>query len=90
VIQEENKRSTRGKEPPLWMKDFVSLHAKHSPYFLDKYMSYDEVNHSYQTYLFKIPDNIEPTNYKEVVYDPKWVEAMQSKIDALQNNHTGK
>ncbi|KAH0662002.1 hypothetical protein KY284_026933 [Solanum tuberosum] len=53
VIQEENRRSAKGKKPPLWMKDFVSLHAQHTSYSLDKYMSYDQA-----WYLFIYVDDM--------------------------------
>ena len=64
--------------------------CKHSPYSLDKYLSYDQVNHFCQSYLLKIPASTKPISYKEAVSNPKWVEVMQSEINALQNNHTWK
>ena len=30
----------------------------------------------------------EPTSYAQAVQDPKWLDAMQAKIDTFQANHT--
>lgn len=84
---EETRRSSRDKRPPLWMKDVVS-HAKHTPYSLDKYISYDKVSKSYQAYLSRIPVNTEPKSYKEAITEPKWIEAMKAEIESSKANHT--
>lgn len=30
----------------------------------------------------------EPTNYSEAILDPRWIQAMDEEIKALENNHT--
>lgn len=48
------KRSSRVKQPPLWMNDFISLTMCHqdTPYPISKYITYDNVFSKYQAYLF--------------------------------------
>lgn len=39
-------------------------------------------------YLSKMSCVVEPQSYKEVVSDPRWIEAMDVAIKALQDNQT--
>ncbi|XP_070032710.1 uncharacterized protein [Nicotiana tomentosiformis] len=79
----------RDKHPPLWMKDFVSLHAnQHTPYGLTTYMSYDHLSPHYQSFIASSSSEVEPVSYVEAVKDPRWVAAMKSEIAALEDNHT--
>ncbi|XP_015161272.1 uncharacterized protein [Solanum tuberosum] len=88
ISQTEVRKSGRRTKPPLWLKDFVSLNINKGPYSLDKYVSYSSINPTYQTYLAKMSSVIEPQSYKEAVSDPRWTEAMNAEIKALQDNHT--
>lgn len=88
ISQTEVRKTGRGTKPPLWLKDFVSLNIHEGPYSLDKYVSYISINPTYQVYLAKMSSVTEPQSYKEAASDPKWTEAMNAEIKALQDNHT--
>lgn len=38
--------------------------------------------------MVKLTNCKEPTTFAKAVLDPKWVEAMNKELDALENNHT--
>lgn len=83
------RRSSRGKNPPIWMNDFVSLNIHQDTlYTLSKFVTYSNLSSKYQAYLSAFSAEIEPVNYQEANMDPRWIEAMQSEIDALNNNNT--
>lgn len=83
------RRSCKGKQPPVWMKDFVSLSINDNmSYALSKYISYDHVSPKYQYYLSQFSNIVESTFYAEAIKDPRWVEAMKAKILALESNKT--
>ncbi|XP_075092129.1 uncharacterized protein LOC107791056 [Nicotiana tabacum] len=92
VTQDTNptlRKSTRTKQPPIWMKDFVSLNNhKDVPYAISNYLSYDTLSPKYQTYIEATSTIVEPSSYEEAIKDPKWVEAMKAEITALEDNHT--
>jgi len=84
-----NRRSTRQKLSPSWMKDFVSLTVnKDVQYPLGNYMSYAHLSPTYQCYIAATSHTKEPNSYLEAVQDERWVEAMQAEIQALESNHT--
>ncbi|XP_075081100.1 uncharacterized protein LOC142166259 [Nicotiana tabacum] len=88
-VQPQLRKSCRGKHPPVWMKDFVSLNIHQNvPYALYKYISYDKISSKYQAYVSATSSITEPTSYSEAILDPKWIEAMNEEIKALENNHT--
>lgn len=83
------RSSSRGRNPPLWLKDFVSLSIKDGvTYPMANYIKYDHLAPKYQAYLSRMSEVTEPNTYNEVVQNPRWVEAMKLEIEALQNNHT--
>ncbi|XP_015158928.1 uncharacterized mitochondrial protein AtMg00820-like [Solanum tuberosum] len=51
-------------------------------------MSYDKISNKYSAYIAAFSNNVKPRSYAEVAKDPRWIEAMKSGIEALQNNHT--
>ncbi|XP_075095273.1 uncharacterized protein LOC142173560 [Nicotiana tabacum] len=87
--QPDIRKSCRGKKPPIWMKDFVSLNVhQDEPYAISKFLAYENLTYRYQAYLTAASNIIEPTFYSEPVKDPRWVDAIKTEIEALQNNHT--
>lgn len=87
--QVNQRESEREKQPPIWMKDFVSLNIhKDTPYALSNYITYDILNPQHQAYIAKISTLIEPKSYSEALKDPIWVDAMKDEIEELQKNHT--
>lgn len=84
------KKSTRDTHSPIWVKHFVSLslHLDKSLYPLLIYVSYNNISFNYSAFILAFSSLTEPKSYVEVVKDPKWVQAMQAKIQALQDNKT--
>ncbi|XP_019251149.1 PREDICTED: uncharacterized protein LOC109230071 [Nicotiana attenuata] len=70
------RRSARDKHPPLWMKNFVSLHAnQHTPYGLTTYMCYDHLSPLYQAFIASSSSEVEPVSYAEAIKDHRWYKA---------------
>ncbi|XP_015165801.1 uncharacterized protein [Solanum tuberosum] len=83
------RRSSRPKQSLLWLKDFVSCTLNNPvPYSLCNYMSYDHLSSPYQAYIAATSIIREPDTYSEAVTDKRWVDAMQSEIQALESNNT--
>ncbi|XP_055822236.1 uncharacterized protein LOC129890778 [Solanum dulcamara] len=83
------RRSTRAKQPPLWLKDFVSLNVKQDvQYPLSNYVSYSHFSPTYQCFIAATSTVTEPNSYVETIKDPRWVKAIQAEIQALESNHT--
>ncbi|KAK1412293.1 hypothetical protein QVD17_33424 [Tagetes erecta] len=55
---------------------------------LAHFISYDKFTNSHKAFLAAITSNDEPKHYKQAVKNPKWREAMQNEIKALQANGT--
>ena len=89
----EQRRSTRNSKAHLWMKDYVAaakLKSGDKPaYFIDIYVAYDHLHTSYQKFLSKFGNNVEPSTFEEVCSDQRWVEAMTSEISALDATTLG-
>ncbi|XP_016546143.1 uncharacterized protein LOC107846212 [Capsicum annuum] len=69
----EQRRSTRSKAPPLWLKDFIT--AKKSTttptYGLSNYISYDHLSTNYQAFIASNSVEVEPTSYADTIKDPR-------------------
>ncbi|KAH0726965.1 hypothetical protein KY284_002830 [Solanum tuberosum] len=71
------RRSARTKNPPSWLKYFVSLTAtKDVKYPLEQHMSIDHLSPVYQCYIAAISTLKEPTTFSEAVKDHRWVDVM--------------
>ncbi|XP_060178034.1 uncharacterized protein LOC132607970 [Lycium barbarum] len=78
------KQSTRGKHPPCWMKEFVSLNVHEDvPFAIFKYISCDHLSSDYKAFISAISNTTKPKTFVKAKRDPKWVEAMQAERDAL-------
>lgn len=55
---------------------------------LAHYVSYDKFTDSHKAFMTTITSNNEPKYFKQVVQDPKWVEAMKKELQALETNGT--
>ncbi|KAG5618110.1 hypothetical protein H5410_017934 [Solanum commersonii] len=66
VLPANPTRSTRTKQTPTWLKDFVSLNI-HSDvkYPVSNYISYSHLSPTYQCYLAATSSVKEPTTYSE-------------------------
>ncbi|XP_019251164.1 PREDICTED: uncharacterized protein LOC109230088 [Nicotiana attenuata] len=58
------------------------------PYPISNYISYEGLSSSYRAFISTSSNITEPTTFAEAIRDPKWIEAMKTEIDALQNNNT--
>uniref|UniRef100_A0A3Q7JAK1 Reverse transcriptase Ty1/copia-type domain-containing protein n=1 Tax=Solanum lycopersicum TaxID=4081 RepID=A0A3Q7JAK1_SOLLC len=76
----EQRRSTRNSKAPLWMKDYVAtakLKSGDKPaYSVDKYVAYDHLHTSYQKFLSKFGNNVEPSTFEEVCSDQRTGESL--------------
>ena len=55
---------------------------------LSNFGSYEKFSYSHKAFSVTITSNDEPKNFKEVVQDQNWRDAMQRKIKALEGNDT--
>ncbi|XP_059284954.1 uncharacterized mitochondrial protein AtMg00820-like [Lycium ferocissimum] len=58
------------------------------PYALSNYLTYDQLSSKYKAFVTSKPSVTEPATYVEANKDPRWIEAMQAEVDALQQNNT--
>ncbi|XP_049342649.1 uncharacterized protein LOC125806940 [Solanum verrucosum] len=86
VVSPEIRRSTRAKQSPAWLTDFVTQKAVKYP--LGNYVSYNHLSSSYQCYIAASSSLKEPSTYSEAVTDQRWIDAMQLEIQALESNNT--
>ncbi|XP_059306423.1 uncharacterized protein LOC132057849 [Lycium ferocissimum] len=87
AISNTDRKSTRHKTQPVWIKNFVSLSTQCN-YPLSDHNTYGKLSAEYRAYIVKTTNDIEPRTYKEAMQDPKWIEAMKNEIDALESNGT--
>ncbi|XP_055831032.1 uncharacterized protein LOC129900095 [Solanum dulcamara] len=79
------RRSTRSKQPPIWLKNFISLNVQHP---MSNYVSYFYLSPSHHCFITATSSVIEPTSYEEAVQNPRRVEAIHAEIQALESNNT--
>ena len=65
----------------------VALHSGTS-HPLSSHLSYHTLSPSYKHFCCSISSVVEPTYYYQVIFDPKWQEAIAAKIPALEANYT--
>ncbi|XP_069146882.1 uncharacterized protein [Solanum lycopersicum] len=85
------RRSQRSTKAHLWLQDYVAsaqLQSNKPLYSIDKYIGYDSLSASYRAFLSSFGTEVEPTSFEEACKDPRWVEAMQAEISALESNQT--
>ncbi|OIT35615.1 hypothetical protein A4A49_61937, partial [Nicotiana attenuata] len=83
------RRSSRPSKPPIWLTDYVVQPMKSTcPYPVSQHVSYNQLSSDYRAFLAAYLAIAEPRTFKEASADPKWFEAMQAEISALQDNNT--
>lgn len=73
------------------MKDYVGKtkpSCNASLYPLSNYLTYDNTSAKYECYVSKFSNLVEPSSFREVPMDPRWVDAMKLEIKALDDNKT--
>lgn len=51
-------------------------------------LGYKNLSQKYQAYISELATECEPRDFKEASKDPRWIDAMQSEIKALEDNST--
>jgi len=84
------RQSNRTTKPPIWMKDYVapSKGSGSCLFPISHYVNYDCLSESYNAALTAYSATSEPSCYDEAVQSSVWIDAMQSEIAALEDNHT--
>lgn len=90
------RRSTRFRQVPRWMNDYVSHIAVSQHISLSTsitpptfpYTINPLLGKSHISYLFNLSMVREPSSYKEACQYPGWIDAMNSKLEALIQNQT--
>lgn len=83
------RTSSRAKQPPIWLKDFVSLSTiKDISHAISNYVSYEQLSPKYQVYLsvFLLLQNQAASQRLSKIL--RWIQAIKLEIEALQNNNT--
>ncbi|XP_019235589.1 PREDICTED: uncharacterized protein LOC109215923 [Nicotiana attenuata] len=80
-IEGQTRKSNRqGKgRPPVWLKDYITKAKTHTNTILSP---------AYQSFLNVFSVLTEPQSFKEAAHDPRWIEAIDQEIRALEENHT--
>lgn len=77
------RKSSRPTKPPPHLKDFVCSTAHWC-----NLVSFESLPSDHQSYIASHGLLQEPKSYTQAAKDPLWVQAMDSEIQALQNNNT--
>lgn len=70
------------------MSSSLPSHHLGTRYLFCNYFSYHRYSSSHLSFIATISRNMEPHFFVEVVLDPHWKEALDSKLQALESNHT--
>ena len=88
------RRSSRVSQPPKWLQDFacnnitMESSTREINYPLFKPEDFQDLKHEYKVSLFNVLSIPEPTSYNQAKDKPRWVEAMDKEIAALEANDT--
>ena len=98
------RRSERAKQQSVLLRDFhcgqvsTSTHSASTTnslssrsgtqYPLSSCISYQNLSPAHHMFINNISSIVEPTSYEQALNDPKWCEAMQTELNALENQKT--
>lgn len=93
------RQSNRPKQPPAWHKDYIlSAQVNRScstsnpqpgtRFPLSHFLSYSRISSAHCAFLANITSHTEPHSYAQAILDPKWQQAMNAELEALNNNNT--
>ena len=90
---QQTRRSTRVRKPPAWLEDFVTKASSSQPPAIDQVdtslgmnVSTVQLSPSSKALLESIKNTSDPVTYFEAVTDPKWCQAMDAELRALEEN----
>lgn len=97
-------RSEQLRQPSVWLRDYhcsqstlnnpdpssnlVPVHHKGTRYPFSNFVAYNKLSISHRSLVANISSSIELDTFAQAVQDPKWKEAMDSEIQALEQNNT--
>lgn len=86
------RRSTRTTRPPVWTTDYscpslTRTNSAYCVYPISRHLQYSNFS-PYQSFVAAISSVTEPQFYHEAVTDPRWRQAMNLELAALESNHT--
>ncbi|CAM8962825.1 unnamed protein product [Rhodiola kirilowii] len=84
------RRTTRTHRPNVTLRDFVcnTVMASKTEYPIHKFLDYTSYSTTHQHYALQVLSDDEPTCYTKASKDPKWNEAMETELKALNSNNT--
>ncbi|GJY23649.1 ribonuclease H-like domain-containing protein [Tanacetum coccineum] len=80
------RRSSRQTKLPSSLNDFI-IEGK-VKYGVERVVNYANLSPPNYCFISALNKSIEPTCYEEVVLDSNWIDAMNAKIEALNENQT--
>lgn len=84
-----SRKSTRQHKPPIWLHDYVTTTSTSScNYPIASVVNYNNISTLYSRVLSSYSIHHEPQSFKEASLDPRWVEAIQLEIAALEEKKT--
>lgn len=66
----------------------VTSHTSGTPYPITHYVNYDNFSVHHMHFLPAVSAGTEPQSFAEAMKDERWQQAMQTEIEALENNGT--
>ncbi|GJT63798.1 retrovirus-related pol polyprotein from transposon TNT 1-94 [Tanacetum coccineum] len=89
------RKSIKNKQPPIKLQDYILPTSKihsvtYSKHHNAHYTNYSNLTPNSLHFINNIHKVTEPTTYLQASKNPKWVEAMNLEIQALEKNNTWK
>lgn len=87
-LSAQPERSSRVKQPPIQMTDFVTTTFPSSSctYLLSSFVTYSNLTTSYKCALSAYSSILEPSSFHQASQDPAWINVMKLEIVALEEN----
>lgn len=87
---EASRKSTTTSRPSGWLKDYVTQKQRNVNccYPMSNYISYANISQSCGIALTAYSAIADPKSYSEALKHKHWIKAIQSEIEALEDNHT--
>jgi len=82
------RRTSRIHKPPTWLQDYAYSINTDTLYPLFHARDFQNYQPEYITSLYSVLSIKEPYTYAQAIKDPRWIEAMNNEIAALEANHT--
>ncbi|CAM8949458.1 unnamed protein product [Rhodiola kirilowii] len=84
------RKSQRITKAPTWQKDYLCNNSIKvtSPHNMSKFLTYEKCSPAHQHFSSQISEVKEPKSFTQAAKDPKWLNAMQKEISALEINET--